>query len=71
MQGYCYTGEYILCSRYIEEEEKGIYVHKVGTKTAEPVIESDAEGTMIAVGEGKELTDNDPECLYLSLVEAE
>lgn len=53
MQGYCYTGEYILCSRYIEKEQKGIYVHKVGTKTAEPVIESDAEGTMIAVGEGK------------------
>ena len=53
IQGYCYTGDYILCSRCIEGEQKGIYVHKAGTKTAELVTESDAEGTMIAVGDGK------------------
>lgn len=53
IQGYCYTGDYILCNRRIEGEQKGIYVHKAGTKTAELVTESDAEGTMIAVGDGK------------------
>lgn len=68
IQGYCYTGEYILCSRYTEEEQEEIYVHKIGTKTAEPVTESNAEGTMVAVGEGKfyytDLIDADQNSLY-------
>lgn len=47
------TGDYILCSRYINHQEKGIYCHKVGTKSIELVTENNMEGTIIATGNGK------------------
>lgn len=46
------TGDYILCSRYVNHREQGVYCHKVGTENMKRVTECGLEDMIVATGEG-------------------
>ena len=46
------TGDYILCSRYVNHRERGVYCHKVGTGRMDLVTECGLEDMIVTKGKG-------------------